>query len=114
MRKTVEKLFADHGTDMIISGASEVKRVRGFFRAVNPTSWQSMESESMILGEITRGQYRYIGPAGVAVEEGDTIKAGNKHYLVRRVEPYFYENETIYLWAACVEKGVNDIWGIQS
>lgn len=114
MRKTVEKLFADHGTDMVIVSDSESKTVRGFFRAVNSTSWQSLESKATLLGEITRGQYSYIGPAGVTVREGDTIALGKKAYLVRRVEPYYYGNEPIYLWAMCVEKGVNDVWGCLS
>ena len=63
---------------------------------------------------ISRGQYAYIGPVDGAVCEGDTLKLGQKVYLFRRVELYYYENQPIYQWGLCVEKGVNDTWGIPS
>lgn len=114
MRKTVEKIMAQHGTDMTVIGGSGQKTIRGFFRAVNSKSWQSIESEATMLGEITRGQYVYLGPVSVEVTEGDTLTLGNRSYLFRRVEPYYYGNEAVYQWGLCVEKGVNDTWGTLS
>lgn len=114
MRKTVEKIIAQHGTDMTVASGSEQKTVRGFFRAVNSKSWQSMESEATLLGEISRGQYAYIGPVDAAVKEGDTLSLGEKTYLFRRTELYYYGNQAVYQWGLCVEKGVNDTWGTQS
>lgn len=114
MRKMVEKIIAQHGTDMTIISGAEQKTVRGFFRAVNAKSWQSMESEATLLGEISRGQYAYIGPVKAAVKEGDTLSLGEKTYLFRRVELYYYGNQAVYQWGLCVEKGVNDTWGTQS
>ena len=114
MKSMVSTIIRQYGTDMILTSPSETKTVRGFFRAVNSKSWQSMESEASLLGEITRGQYAYIGPVDVAVQEGDTVTLGEKTYLFRRVEPYYYGNEAIYNWGLCVEKGVNDTWGPQS
>lgn len=114
MRKTVEKLLERYGTAITVSSGAEEKTVRGFFRAVNSKSWQNMESVVSLLGEISRGQYVYIGSAETVVQEGDTLQVGGKSYLFRRVEPYYYENQAIYLWGLCVEKGVNDTWGIQS
>ena len=114
MRAVVEKVMAVHGTDLTITSGTETKTARGFFRAVNSKSWQSMESEATLLGEITRGQYVYMGPAGVMVKEGDTLTLGQKQYLFRRVELYYYGNQAIYQWGLCVEKGVNDTWGTQS
>ena len=114
MRQTVEKIMAQYGTDMTIVSNGESKTARGFFRAVNSKSWQSIESQASKLGEITRGQYVYMGPVGVAVKEGDTLILGQRSYLLRRVEPYYYGNQAVYQWGLCVEKGVNDIWGTQS
>ena len=114
MRKTVEKIMAQHGTDMTVIGGSGRKTARGFFRAVNSKSWQSIENEATMLGEITRGQYVYLGPVSVEVTEGDTLTLGNRSYLFRRVEPYYYGNEAVYQWGLCVEKGVNDTWGTRS
>ena len=114
MKKMVSKLMAQHGTDMTLTSDGNTMTVRASFRAVNSKSWQSMESEATLLGEISRGQYAYIGPVDVAVKEGDTLALGEKTYLFRRVEPYYYGNEAIYNWGLCVEKGVNDTWGSQS
>ena len=114
MKSMVSKIIRQYGTDMLLTSSGETMTVRGFFRAVNSKSWQSMESEATLLGEITRGQYAYIGPVDVAVREGDTVTLGEKTYLFRRVEPYYYGNEAIYNWGLCVEKGVNDTWGSQS
>ena len=110
----METLFARWGTDMTIVSAEEHKTVRGFFRAVNSKSWQNMESVVSLLGEISRGQYVYLGPADKAVKEGDSLLLGEKSYLFRRVEPYYFGNQPIYQWGLCVEKGVNDTWGTQS
>ena len=114
MQKMIGKILQSHGTDIILTGAEGQKILRGFFRAVNSKSWQSMESEANLLGEITRGQYAYIGPADGGVREGDTLTLGDKSYLLRRVEYYYYGNQAIYQWGLCVEKGVNDTWGSQS
>ena len=114
MRRTVEKILSQHGTDLTIVSGLESKTVRGFFRAVNSKSWQSMESEATLLGEITRGQYVYMGPVGGKVKEGDTLLLGERSYLFRRTELYYYGNQAVYQWGLCVEKGVNDTWGSQS
>ena len=114
MRRMVEKIMKQYGTDMVLTSGGEEKAVRGFFRAVNSKSWQSMESEATLLGEITRGQYAYIGPADGGAKEGDTLSLGDRTYLLRRVEYYYFGNQPIYQWGICVEKGVNDTWGSQS
>ena len=106
--------MTNHGTDLTIVSGEENKTVRGFFRAVNSKSWQSMESEASLLGEITRGQYVYMGPVSAAVKEGDSLILGNRRYLFRRTELYYYGNQPVYQWGLCVEKGVNDTWGIPS
>ena len=114
MRTEIANMFRKYGTDMLLTGAEGSRTVRGFFRAVNSGSWQSLESEATLLGEITRGQYAYIGPADGGAMEGDTITLGDKTYLFRRVELYYCGNQAVYQWGLCVEKGVNDTWGSQS
>ena len=114
MRKTIETVMAKYGTDLTVAGEGEARTVRGFFRAVNSKSWQSMESEASLLGEISRGQYAYMGPADAGLKEGDTIRLGEKSYLLRRTELYYYGNQPVYQWGLCVEKGVNDTWGSRS
>ncbi|HBJ17340.1 MAG TPA: hypothetical protein DDY90_07950 [Clostridiales bacterium] len=114
MRGMVERIISQYGTDMTLTSGTETKTVRAFFRAVNAKSWQSMESEATLLGEISRGQYAYIGPVDARVREGDTLNLGDKTYLFRRAELYYYRNQPVYQWGLCVEKGVNDTWASQS
>ena len=114
MRRMVDKILNQFGSDMVLQSGGSTRTVRGLLQAVNSTSWQSLESEATLLGEISRGQYTYIGPVAIPVREGDTLTLGDKTYLLRRVEPYWYRNQQIYLWGLCVEKGVNDTWGSQS
>lgn len=114
MEKQVAKMLQEFGTDLLLVRGEETRTVRGFFRAVNSKSWQSLESEATLLGEITRGQYAYIGPADGGVQEGDTLSLGDRSYLLRRVELYYVGNQALYQWGLCVEKGVNDTWGSRS
>jgi len=114
MLQTIQNILSEYGTDMTLTSREETKTVRGFFRAVNSRSWQSMESEATLLGEISRGQYVYLGPAEEEILEGDTIMLGGRVYLVRRTEQYYCGNQVLYRWGLCVEKGVNDTWGSQS
>ena len=114
MRETIETILHKYGTDMRLCHGGEEKTVRGFFRAVNSKSWQSIENEATPLGEFSRGQYAYIGPVDMAAVEGDTVTLGEKTYLFRRVEPYWFGREPVYIWGLCVEKGVNDTWGTRS
>ena len=89
-----------YGTDMTVTGIFGEIAIRGFFQAVNTKSWQSMESVA--------------SPMGAVIHEGDTLTLGSKSYVFRRVEPYYYQNQPLYQWGLCVEKGVNDTWGIRS
>ena len=114
MQQLIQNVLTEYGTDLTLTSGEASKTLRGFFRAVNSKSWQSMESEATLLGEITRGQYAYIGPADGGVREGDTLALGDRRYLVRRVELYYFGNQPLYQWGLCVEKGVNDTWGSQS
>lgn len=114
MERYASGIFARYGTDLVLSGEDGVRQVRGFFRAVNAKSWQGMESQASLLGEISRGQYLYLGPAAVPVREGDVLTLGQRQYLFRRVEVYYFGNQPVYQWGLCVEKGVNDTWGTQS
>ena len=113
MRRMVDKILSQFGSDMVLQSGGSTRTVRGLLQAVNSSSWQSIESEATLLGEISRGQYTYIGPVGTPVREGDTLTLGEKSYLVRRAEFYYYGNQAVYQWGLCVEKGVNDTWGSQ-
>lgn len=110
MKNMVDKILQQYGTPLLLHTGTETTAVRGFFQSVNSKSLQSIEDRAMPLGEISRGQYTYVGPADCPVEEGDTLELSGKKYVFRRVEPYYHGNETVYLWGLCVEKGENAVW----
>ena len=114
MKRMADGIFRQYGTTMGVTHGGVEKQIKGFFQPVRSKSWQSMVNAATPLGEIPRGQYVFIGPAGTEVEIGDQLTVMGRSYLFRRVEPYFYGDEMVYIWGLCVEKGVNDTWGSQS
>ena len=114
MQRMVSGILRQYGTKMQLDRGGDVISVKGFFQPVRSKSWQSMVNLETPLGEVYRGQYIYIGPADVAVSEGDVLTVGEKRYFLRRVEVYYHRDQAVYTWGMCVEKGVNDTWGSQS
>ena len=57
MRRMVDKILSQFGSDMVLQSGGSTRTVRGLLQAVNSSSWQSIESEATLLGEISRGQY---------------------------------------------------------
>ena len=110
MRQKMERILDAYGVTVTRKSAGEVT-YKGFFQPVRSKSWQYLEGNFSPLGEVPRGQYVYIGPTGQPVQAGETLEVGGKDYLLRRVEPVYYGQETAYYWGMCVEKGGEDTWG---
>lgn len=111
MVRTVEKLMACHGSDMTLLHGGESKAIRGFLQPVSSSSWQSMASEATALGQLSQGQYTYLGPVTAEAQEGDFLLLGQKRYLLLRVEDYRYDGQPIYQWGLCVERNGEETWG---
>lgn len=114
MKATVDKILQQYGSLLRLRCSGQIRVVRGFFQSVNSKSLQSIEDRAMPLGEISRGQYTYVGPADCPVREGDLLEIQGKQYIFRRVEPYYHGDETVYIWGLCVEKGEDAVWTTQS
>ena len=113
MKKMVDGILRQYGSEMLLQRSDRAVTVRGFFQPVRSKSWQNVINITSALGEFSRGQYVYIGPPDTPVSVGDTLEIGGNVYLFRRTEPYYYGSEPVYFWGLCVEKGVNDTWGSQ-
>ena len=111
MRRLMEKALCRYGVDATVRTQAGEQKLRVFFHSVNSRSWQNMERSFFPLGEIPRGQYICVLPAGAAVEAGDTIRIMTGVYQVRRVEDMITRRGPIYRWSLCVEKGGVDEWG---
>lgn len=114
MRKIVAGILRQYGSSMTITRGDTSVKVKGFFQPVRSKSWQNLTNVATPLGEVPQGQYVYIGPVETEVRQGDLLTVGDGKYILRRVEPYRYGDEKVYIWGLCVEKGVNDTWGSQS
>lgn len=112
MQNLVSGILKQHGTDMVLLRDDLEIPVRGFFQPVRSKSWQNVVHESTPIGEVVRRRYVFIGPPEAEPKELDILMLGGRHYSVRRVEKYYYENKPVYTWALCVEKGEDDCWGV--
>lgn len=108
----VDTLLRQHGTAMVLRRSDGEFPVRGFFQPVRSKSLQSVVSHDTPLGQLDRGQFIYIGPADVAVSQGDTLTVDGRTYVLRRVEIYRYGDEPVYTWGLCMEKGGEAAWEI--
>ena len=111
MKKIVDGILRKYGSSITLEQSGGTVAVKGFFQPVRSKSLQSINYMASPLGEISRGQHVYIGPADTPVAVGDVLRIGSGSYVFRRVEPYCYGEEQVYIWGLCVEKGVNDTWG---
>ena len=114
MRSTIERLIQKYGSSVIIHTHGTTYDTKVLLQIIASKSWQNMVGLDTPLGEVPRGQYIYIGPPEVAAKDGDILTVGDKDFVFRRVEPYFYGDTVVYLWGLCMEKGVNDTWGSRS
>lgn len=114
MKKMVDGILRQYGTEMTLVHEGKPVPVRGFFHHFRSTSWQNIVEVATPMGEISRRQYVFIAPADTQMQEDDTLIVGQRHYILRRVEPFYYGDIISYLWAMCVEKGVNEPWGTES
>lgn len=110
MKRMIDSLLRQHGTSMVLRRSEGETHVRGFFQPVRSKSLQSVVSHSTSLGQLDRGQFIYIGPADVAVYQGDELILGEQCYILRRVEIYRYAEEAVYTWGLCMEKGGEAEW----
>lgn len=112
MQSMIRTLLRQHGVSMklIHSADGTQTEVKGFFQAAQSKSWQNMTAEATPIGEVSQGQYIYIGPGDVAAAEGDVLQVGERYFVFRRAEPYEYAGSSVYCWGLCVEKGADDAW----
>ena len=111
MKNLLERIFRRYGVALTVVHEGNRTETRAFFMPTASRSWQNMEQVYTPLGETPRGQYNYIGPAGVEADAGDLLIVGEKRYTIRRMETIRDDSGIIYRWGLCVERGGIDSWG---
>lgn len=109
MRALVQRVLQKYGTDAVVVKADSRVETKVFFHSSNSKSWQNMETLYCPLGQIPRGQYVCILPAGTAAA-GDTLQIDGEEYAVCRAEDMLVGAEAVYQWSLCTGKGGEDTW----
>lgn len=112
MRAMLEKVMSRWGTTVTLTRGN--RSYKAFLHETGSRTWQNMEKIYSPLGEVPRGQYLYLGPADPALQVGDVLRCSGKIYELRRAEPVYYGDKSVYCWGLCVEKGGEDTWASQS
>lgn len=110
----MDKVFARYGTALTLLRGEESTGFQGFLHCVTSRSRQSMERQVLPLGELPRGQYVLVAPAGLGLVPGDVIRLEESSYVLRRTETVRYQDTALCCWGLCVEEGGEDTWGSQS
>ena len=107
MKGTVEKMIRRYGNEMVLVQSGRQTAVRAFLQETRSRSQEYAQREFSPLGEICRGLFVYIGPAEPLAEMGDRIRFGDRCFEVRRAEAVKVNDETLYCWGLCVERGAD-------
>ena len=100
-----------YGSSMVLSGSSGEHQIRAFLQETRSRSLNSIQRDMVPLGEIPKGTYIYIGPADPAAKEGDSLSFQGKTYEFRRAEQVTVQDQEVYCWGLCVQKGSDGTWG---
>ncbi len=110
MERAIRRLLRRYGGELRLARGDEVSDFRGFLYPVRSEARQNTQWELTALGQIPRGRYVLIAPAGLSCKAGDVVTRGEKAYLLRQVEQLYYCQSPVYTWALCTEKGGDDPW----
>lgn len=94
-RPAVEAMLKRYGSPVLLN-ETQVRAV------IRPLQIQS-GADGGLTGGDPELYYRYTGPAGSPLLEGDTVKAGNRTYTVRRAGNAELAGEPLYEWAVLRE-----------
>lgn len=110
MRRMLERILAQYGSEMTLHGAEGERRVRAFLQPVTAKGLEAARRTIQELGEIPEERYLYIGPAQEALHEDDGIVFQAERYRVCRVQTLVVADEALYVWALVKKEGGDDPW----
>lgn len=114
MKRMVEKMLHQFGTDAIVTTAAGSRIVRAIIQPTRSRARQTIEGDQTPLGQIPQGQYTYIGPAEPEIARTDRVEIGSLRLRFARVETVWDGNRPLYRWGLCYEEGGDDTWALKS
>ena len=112
MKRMLDKILKGYGREITLCRAGEEIAVYGFFQPDTGRTDRLSVVQAGHLGREDRMRYSYYGPAEYPVEDGDELVADGKSYLVRSGQVQYAGETPVYCWGLCVEKGGEDLWGL--
>lgn len=106
MVRTMGSTVRKYGTPMRLTHAGKTQDIKGFFQSVRSKSKQSASLHDTPLGEISQGQFIYLGQSDIAVSEGDMLEIDGERYVFCRVAPIYFRDAVVYIWGICMCEGV--------
>ncbi len=94
----IAQAFRQYGTLVTVEHGAERTQAHGFVQPITAESGGEPFSVGP-LGAADGRCWRYLGEAGVCVEQGDRIQYGTKRYRVRRAERVDAGGMTTHYWA---------------
>lgn len=110
MQAMMQRILQKYGAQVQIIHGEEEKWVKVMFHSSNSKNWQNMDKLYCHLGQIPRGQYLCILPAGTAAV-GDSLRVDGEEYRFCVVEDMRMGQETVYQWSLLTREGGEDTWG---
>lgn len=114
MERYVKGILNRYGAALTVRHGGTETACRGFLRPVTGKYWQNMEHVFSDIGQVPRGQYVYLGPPEVPLEQGDRVVLEGTVYLVRRGERILLRDRCLYRWGLCIQEGAEDTWSNSS
>lgn len=112
MRKLVKRIFRRYGVPVILQRSPENVTLYGFVQHTATSARKYILPEYSPLGELPMGHYYMMLPYTYTIALGDRLMYAGKWYIVRRVERAWFQEEPIYYWCLCEERGAYDQWGV--
>ncbi len=106
----IASLLRQYGDEVQIVREGKTESVRAFLQPVMSRSWQNMQRLIPEGGQVPIGQFLYVGPPDVSVEDAVEILLRGRAYLVRRVDTVSFQDKVLFHWALLVEGGRDDPW----
>lgn len=110
MKRLIAPLLRQYGETITVVRKNDSETVRAFLQPVMSRSWQNMQRLIPAGGQVPIGQFLYIGPPEVSVDDALELKLHGRSYLVRRVDSVYFREKLLFHWALLVEGGRDDPW----
>ena len=112
MTCTMDKIFTRYGSLMTRHRGPEEMQFRGFLQPFRSKSQLHTYPKFTPLGQRGAGPYVLLAPATAELEQEDTVSVADRQYTLKRIEPIMAKDTVVYYWGLCVEKEVDEPWGL--